>query len=641
MDLSSRDYARYASQKLQDDRLEDAVLLYTKAIEAEENNGSLSSSVSSSSSSELPNESLLVSLLDKRAECYERARKLSKALDDAKQVVRRDRSSPRGYIRCGRLFERQNKYDLAIKVYKSGIKAISASGRDISSLQRALAEVERSTAAQISDSKRFKYQATIRQRNKRAVFNLDPLRALPVELVTSIFIRLELADLCRSMRVCTTWRSFVQNSSCLWLHLNFTSCRRDLVSNKVLRTCIERANKRVSTLILVNVPSRECDRCTATVTSALDRSILETLVLQSTISLARPIIGSSLTVPFAALNILHIGTRNFLWFFSGIVSGRFPLISTVKFYGDDATPVTAQHVSQLALQSPPTSCSGIVIPALQSFAISASGRTRISRVFLQAIATYFGASLISFCLNGVVCSSDDGIPKALDLRVCRQLRTVAFECVADLDDAPSIPATCTTLSLSHCNVLPTPNDGSQFEGLRVLEITHCFALNGQRLLGLLSRCSPEKLRRLSISNCPNVVFSGADGIMLANQIIGYVPLLEALNLSGNISVVNNTLSDFAVLERLEAIDLSFTAISFAGLVVLLAGNFTNSASTGTSRKPSIADLSRKLASRKIKPTLKTLSISGCQEITPDAADFVRKLGLEVLHVLHPEPVRRR
>lgn len=65
---------------------------------------------------------LTVSLLDNRAATYEKLDDTTSALKDAKSAIRLHEKDPTGYLRAGKLLEKAGKPDVALSIYKHGIK---------------------------------------------------------------------------------------------------------------------------------------------------------------------------------------------------------------------------------------------------------------------------------------------------------------------------------------------------------------------------------------------------------------------------------------------------------------------------------------------------------------------------------------
>lgn len=66
--------------------------------------------------------SLTVSLLDNRAATYDKLDDITSALKDAKNAIRLHEKDPTGYLRAGRLLQKAGKHEVALGIYKHGIK---------------------------------------------------------------------------------------------------------------------------------------------------------------------------------------------------------------------------------------------------------------------------------------------------------------------------------------------------------------------------------------------------------------------------------------------------------------------------------------------------------------------------------------
>lgn len=63
-----------------------------------------------------------VSLLDNRAATHDKLGDITSALKDAKTTIRIHEKDPTGYVRAGKLLEKAEKPDVALSIYKRGIK---------------------------------------------------------------------------------------------------------------------------------------------------------------------------------------------------------------------------------------------------------------------------------------------------------------------------------------------------------------------------------------------------------------------------------------------------------------------------------------------------------------------------------------
>src|SRR5271156_5414262 len=71
----------------------------------------------------------ILNILDLRIATYVKVGKLDLARDDAKTMIRVDRSDGRGYLRCGQLDRLAEDYSSAIRWYDYGIKNVPPSDR--------------------------------------------------------------------------------------------------------------------------------------------------------------------------------------------------------------------------------------------------------------------------------------------------------------------------------------------------------------------------------------------------------------------------------------------------------------------------------------------------------------------------------
>ena len=126
---------------------------YSKAVEA------FSEAIESE-----PN--LTVSLLDNRAAAYDKLGDVTAALKDAKSAIRLREKDSTGYLRAGKLLQKAGKPDVALGIYKLGMRKVV---RNFDVLHRLHDALLRSTAPPTA---------------------ADPFAQLPLELVEMVLAHL-------------------------------------------------------------------------------------------------------------------------------------------------------------------------------------------------------------------------------------------------------------------------------------------------------------------------------------------------------------------------------------------------------------------------------------------------------------------
>ncbi|KAK6069083.1 F-box domain-containing protein [Seiridium cupressi] len=109
---------------------------------------------------------------------------------------------PRGYLRVGQLLRLTDKHHTALAVYQQGIGLVTRANPNHSGLQ-ALQEQEKAT--------------------RKSISQVDPLEALPSELLVLVLSYLKTRQHCRCLRVSKLWKAFMQSHAArpLWLTQHF------------------------------------------------------------------------------------------------------------------------------------------------------------------------------------------------------------------------------------------------------------------------------------------------------------------------------------------------------------------------------------------------------------------------------------
>ena len=164
-------------------------------------------------------------LLDHRIGTLLKLKKLDEALKDAKTVIREARSDGRGYLRCGQLESLQANNKAALKWYEHGVKNVSPSDRLHAPLQAKLTKT------------RDLVQKEHVQSNPR-----DPMATLPLEIVEMIIACLEFKTLVASTRVSRSWKDILCSLPPLTDTLDFSGASAS-VSYHQFRVALRRLKK--------------------------------------------------------------------------------------------------------------------------------------------------------------------------------------------------------------------------------------------------------------------------------------------------------------------------------------------------------------------------------------------------------------
>jgi F-box-like len=189
----------------------------------------------------------LISILDLRVEVEIRRRNFPPAVKDAHNMVKLDRTDPRGYLRCGQLSTLEQDLAGAQKWYQRGLSNVPKTHDSYDKL----ASMSLKTTSKLS-LKTTTTRATI-QKNKSA----DPFSVLPMELIQMVLKHLEYREATSCLRVSRSWRSTLLATHSIWKTLDLQGPKP--VTLRHLKACIRRLPNPPTTIRLdrLNQPAIE------------------------------------------------------------------------------------------------------------------------------------------------------------------------------------------------------------------------------------------------------------------------------------------------------------------------------------------------------------------------------------------------
>ena len=206
-------------------------------------------------------EALRIKAIDLRIAVYVKLTKYDLALDDAKLLIRHDRSNAQGYIRCGQIEYLRRQYDAASRWYRHGLRHADSSDRLRPVLQTQLDRAQRHA---VDD-----YKAT------KAC---DPMTYLPLEIVDMLLSYFDYKDQTALMRVSSVWKKLLSSRPPLNTRLDFARANRK-VTFMAFHAAIRRLQRYPSNVVLANLDPRATGSARSYLQSWLTRSCLQEVEL--------------------------------------------------------------------------------------------------------------------------------------------------------------------------------------------------------------------------------------------------------------------------------------------------------------------------------------------------------------------------
>ncbi|KAF3092949.1 hypothetical protein TWF569_007481 [Orbilia oligospora] len=241
---------------------------------------------------------ILMGLLDTRAALYDKTEKLKLALKDAKTMMGQEKANPKGYLRAGKVLHRLDKADLAIEVYKLGIKHAEPSDPQLPRLKEILEKAQE------------KYNKVMRAAAKKVY---DPMQVLPLELLEMVLSYLPFQNIVAMQRVSKAWQRVISSNARFWTTLDFSRARKP-ISKTALKTCINKSKYTLTKAILNRIHNYNDTTLIDMVSICKDLEYMKVMdgLLGSTLTRAMQLTRSLKTlilhcqIPFTTLDgILH------------------------------------------------------------------------------------------------------------------------------------------------------------------------------------------------------------------------------------------------------------------------------------------------------------------------------------------------
>ncbi|KAJ5804358.1 uncharacterized protein N7518_000661 [Penicillium psychrosexuale] len=181
------------------------------------------------------------SILDNRAAAYCKLKQYSQARADARDMVKLAPNDDRGYLRLAKILCLDGNFDKARDIYEYALQKLPADHPGRKAIEQLLRRLQDKLAGG----------------NRR-----DPFMVLPLEIAELTLQRLPFKQIVAMLRVCKGWNRFLSGLASLWMHLDLTGARLRVPWTSV-RNYIHRSRAQLTNATITNIPP-------STITKVLD-----------------------------------------------------------------------------------------------------------------------------------------------------------------------------------------------------------------------------------------------------------------------------------------------------------------------------------------------------------------------------------
>ncbi|RAK99362.1 Leucine Rich Repeat domain protein [Aspergillus ibericus CBS 121593] len=173
----------------------------------------------------------VMSILDNRVATYIKLKQYDRALQDSRQMIKRDEKDldGRGVLRYGQTLLLTGDFKRAQKAYGWGLKKLP------------MENPRRKTVLQMF----------CKVRDKASVKRLDPFAVLPLELAMMVLRHFNFRQLAILLRVSKGWQRMLSQPD-LWMQLDFTEARRK-VQWRSFRAFVQRSRAMLTHAVMTNI----------------------------------------------------------------------------------------------------------------------------------------------------------------------------------------------------------------------------------------------------------------------------------------------------------------------------------------------------------------------------------------------------
>ncbi|KAF3939880.1 hypothetical protein ABW19_dt0208762 [Dactylella cylindrospora] len=478
---------------------------------------------------------ILMALLDGRAAIYEKTEQLKPALNDAKTMMKHEKTNPKGYLRAGKVLHLMDKTTVAVDIYKLGLKHVAPSDPHIDLLKGMLEKaLEKQNKAM---------QAAVKNR-------FDPMQVLPLELLEMVMEYVPFHNIVAMQRVSKTWQSVISSNARFWSLLDFSRAKKP-VKRDALKNCIKKSKYTLTKAVINRIQGFNDTTLIDMVSMCKDLEYLR---------LMDGMFGSSLTHAMSLTKSIRILILNCLIPFTTLetlLNSEIPLEHLECWQlGPKA------GMLKLGKREPCTTLKRVLI----NFA-EADSKARDRLVALDELVEIL-PSVQELQLNKITCPSDqiDMTPlEKLEIFVCRNSKLSA--------SSIAYPGSLRILDLACTTITGGANTAEHQETLRNLERLNVTKSNipGQLLTELVPPFD-NRLTHLRVGWSKYVGFHYlADNYLMK----GSLSSLEELSIEGDFDFSNKSMASLYHLQHLKRLDASSTSVKGAGTYQLISNSKSN------------------------------------------------------------------